>query len=214
MHGLGAEEGELGCTVQYAMVVVYQYYSNSICSLYLYVVTIIMIYNLHSNTNHIIHNHTTTTATTTIGNHDNRQALLAELDSDEGDQNPDRDYDDTFSSQDGGSGHYFHKIPHSRMSTSSAESYDTISSGHTVYRNTATTNEFSTSYRPRNTRKSESCNYFTGSVIVNALMWPIGSSNNPYRSSSTLSQASSAGNLADPSLVRVGEIASTATSSP
>jgi hypothetical protein len=123
---------------------------------------------------------------------DSRQALLAEMHGEEG---PETESDTDFSSRDN-SGHHFHKLPGLRESTSSMESYETTSSSHTVYRNTATTNEFSTSYRPHNGRKSESVGAFTGSVIVNALMWPIGSSNNPYRNSNH----GSSGSLSNPAV--------------
>jgi hypothetical protein len=126
------------------------------------------------------------------GDNDHRQALLSEL---HGEDGPDAESDTDFSSRDN-SGHHYNKIPGLRESTSSMDSYETTSSSHTVYRNTATTNEFSTSYRPHNGRKSESVGGFTGSVIVNALMWPIGSSNNPYRNNNH----GSSGKLSDSTL--------------
>lgn len=107
-----------------------------------------------------------------------RAALLADLDDEE--LNPDREYDNDNSSQGDHSGHSYHKINSAgRESVNSVESYDTTSSGHTVRYTTAT--DFSTSYRPpfahekrgQYGRKSESTNYLSGSIIVNALMWPI-----------------------------------------
>lgn len=130
----------------------------------------------------------------------NRAALLADLESDDEDINPDGESDVDHSSQ-GGSGHHYRHIDalSGRESINSAESCDTTSTGFTVYRNTATTNEYSTSYRPHqsfhnprgfysNARPSESMT--SGSVIVNALMWPI-SSTNRNSSAGSLHQAAS-----------------------
>lgn len=106
-----------------------------------------------------------------------RAALLADLDEND-DLNPGRGYDEDNSSQEN-SGHSYQKLKDGRESVNSVESYDTTSSGHTVRYTTAT--DFSTSYRPhfahekrgQHGRKSESMNYLSGSIIVNALMWPI-----------------------------------------
>lgn len=135
---------------------------------------------------------------------EHRAALLAGLDDDDDDEgtddfNPETDSDLDRSSQ-GGSGHNYRQISHldGRESVNSVESCDTTSTGFTVYRNTATTSEFSTSYRPHNShhnpkhisRKSES---MSGSIIVNALMWPIGSAHNPHRTPSSGNLQSSSG---------------------
>lgn len=131
-----------------------------------------------------------------------RAALLAGFDEDDDTEeefNPDTCSELDNSSQ-GGSGHNYRHISaaHGRDSVNSAESYDTTSTSHTVFRTTATTSEFSSSYRPTfnqshshsykhhphsKARQSESL--MSGSVIVNALMWPIGSAHNPHRTTST-----------------------------
>jgi hypothetical protein len=140
---------------------------------------------------------------------EHRQALLAELEDDAA-YSDDRDVD-LFSAE--GSGHNYRKIPAGRESICSADSsrsYETTSSSHTVFRTNATTSEFSASYHsyslrgdPRfgggnhSARPSESLGgYLGGSVIVNALMTPIGSSNNPYRNGAVNSAVQSGGALA------------------
>ena len=114
-----------------------------------------------------------------------QRSLLRQLDDDEADGgNGNNNNSNDGNSSNGGSAHNYRKISirenQSRDSVCSTESYETTSTRDTVYRNTATTNEFSTSYRPDSSRghygrKSESTNYLSGSVIVNALMWPIAS---------------------------------------
>lgn len=129
---------------------------------------------------------------------DNRRALLAELDEEDGPEGREYEHDQDASSTSGGSGgHHYKHLDRARgmerESVGSMESYETTSSSHTVYRTTATTSEFSSAFYPSYSasrrgggggRPSESMGYFGGSVIVNALMWPIGSSFNPHRSSS------------------------------
>lgn len=140
---------------------------------------------------------------------DHRAALLAGLDDEDDDEGTDEFNQETDSDLDrssqGGSGHNYRQISalggRDRDSVNSTESCDTTSTGFTVYRNTATTSEFSSSYRPHNshhnpkhisssTRKSES---MSGSIIVNALMWPIGSAHNPHRTHSSGNLQSSSG---------------------
>jgi hypothetical protein len=126
----------------------------------------------------------------------NFESDLEEEDSEVGDVSSNRDQD-ALSSNDGGgsrgggggggddSGHVYQHIM--RASESSTGSYETTSSSHTAHRNTASTAEFSTSYRPYfshekhhhmgTLRPSETSGYMSGSVIVNALMWPIGHTN-------------------------------------
>jgi len=137
---------------------------------------------------------------------EHRAALLAGMDDDDEDEGTDGFNHETDSDMDrssqGGSGHNYRNISaldgRDRDSVVSTESCDTTSTGFTVYRNTATTSEFSTSYRPHNShhnpkhiaRKSES---MSGSIIVNALMWPIGSAHNPHRNHSSGNLQSSSG---------------------
>ena len=125
-----------------------------------------------------------------------------------------RDRVDIDTSSGGGeeSAQRYRDLSDARQSMGSADSNDTTSTSHTVFRNTETTNEFSTSYHPQHyhghhARPSEygSNNYKTGSIIVNALMWPIGSgkhgarnsssaNNNSYNSNSMSRSDMSAGN--------------------
>lgn len=137
-----------------------------------------------------------------------RAALLAGLedDDDDGDLHPEREYNEDNSSQGNNSGHHYNKLVSGRESV---ESYETTSSGHTVRYTTAT--DFSTSYRPQyfghhdkrgyHGRKSESMNYLSGSIIVNALMWPLANgqrnSTNSLPDSQSQSQPSSHTNSRD-----------------